>query len=237
MTNPRTGHHMKRIISGIAILAGINASFGQGSVGVANTPTTLFRTNLVGTTGSALSTMGPWYYEVLTAPSTVTSVDASLQQLLSAPWSDTGVTASNTGIAGRMAAAGGLGSVVNFWPAGQTNAFIIVGWNAAVGASWAAAASRLQGENFSGVGGGWSGGGLDFGMYLGATTVGFRQAGGVVGGNTIPTASLFGTAPDPQGRPITTPTDMFTFIPEPSSCALAGLGITALAIFRRKARS
>ena len=217
---------MKRILLSICILAGINAAaLGQGSVGVANTPTTLFRTNTGVIFGSAISSMGPWYYEVLTAPSTVTSVDASLQQLLSAPWSDTGVMASNTGIAGRMAAAGGLGSVVNFWPAGQTNSFIIVGWNSAAGANWAAVASRLQG-------GGWS-----YGMFIGATTIGFRQAGGVVGGNTIPTPLLFGSGPDAQGQPITTPTDLYVIIPEPSIPALAGLGIAVLTILGRRARS
>src|SRR5215472_16549110 len=121
---------MKKIAATLCLLATAAVAFGQGSVGVANSPSTTFRTNYNGSVGNAISGMGPWYYEVLTAPSTVTSVDASLQQLLSAPWSDTGITATNTGLAGRIS---GNGGSANFWPAGQTNAFVIIGWNAAVG--------------------------------------------------------------------------------------------------------
>ena len=80
---------MKKIAATLCLLATAAVAFGQGSVGAGNTTTTLFRTNSTaggGTAGSATSTAGgPWLYEVLTAPSTVTSVDASLQSLLSAP--------------------------------------------------------------------------------------------------------------------------------------------------------
>jgi hypothetical protein len=206
-------------------------ALGQGSVNAANGTTTLFRTNATlwgGTAGAALSATGPWYYEVLTAPSTVTSVDPSLQQLLSAPWSDTGLMASNTGLPGRMNAGSGN---VNFWPAGQTNSFIIVGWSASEGSSWSTVAARLQGAVF--VGGGWSGGGFQPG-FLGATTVGFRQAGGVTTAGTIPTALLFGAGADAQGQPITTPTDLWFIAPEPSSITLVGLGLAALTRFRRR---
>jgi len=212
----------KAIAAGLPLLAFASFTFGQGSVNVANSPSTLFRTNNFGNVGPALSAMGPWYYEVLTAPSTVTSVDPSLQQLLSAPWSDTGIQMTNTGLAGRESGGVGGAATANFWPAGQTNSFIIVGWNSLVGSNWAAAAGKLLGL-----------GGLTYGMFIGATTVGFRQAGGVVGANTIPTASLFGSTVDAQGSPITGPTDLFT-VPEPSSFALAGLGIAALTIFRRR---
>ena len=109
---------MKKIAATLCLLATAAAAFGQGSVNAGNTSTTQFRTNYNGSIGLALSAGGPWYYEVLTAPSTVTSVDASLQQLLSAPWSDTGITATNTGLAGRMASAN---TTAANWPAGQTN--------------------------------------------------------------------------------------------------------------------
>jgi len=45
---------------------------------------------------------------------------------------------------------------------------------------------------------------------------------------------LFGTTADARGQPITTPADLLLIVPEP---ALAGLGIAALEIVRRKARS
>ena len=215
---------IRRITLGACLLLVSLASLGQGSVIVANSPITIFRTNDGFNGGAARSAIGPWYYEVLTAPSTVTSVDLSLQQLLSAPWSDTGLMASNTGLAGRMAAGG---STVNFWPAGQTNSFIIVGWSANEGSSWSTVAARLQGA-FGFPTGGFAGGNLLYGGFLGATTVGFRQAGGVVGANTIPTPGLFGAAVDTQGQPITTPTDLWFITPEPSGVTLIGIGIATL---------
>jgi hypothetical protein len=137
--------------------------------------------------------------------------------------------ASNTGLAGRMNAGG---STVNFWPAGQTNSFIIVGWNAIEGSNWSSVAARLQGA--IGFPGGFAGGNLVVGGFLGATTVGFRQAGGVTTAGTIPTALLFGAGADAQGQPVTTPTDLFLVTPEPSSMTLVALGFAALTILRRE---
>src|SRR3954453_29830 len=83
-----------------------NVAFGQGMVSFNNTTTTVFNTNAVavgGSSGRAAGSIngGAFRYEVLTAPSSVTSVDLSLQELLTAPWSDTLLTASNTALAGR----------------------------------------------------------------------------------------------------------------------------------------
>jgi hypothetical protein len=71
-------------------------------------------------------------------------------------------------------------------------------------------------------------------MFIGSTSLGFRQAGGVTTAGTIPTPLLFGAGADAQGTPVTTPTDMYTVVPEPTSFALAGLGIAAMTIFRRR---
>jgi len=233
---------MKKLAVTLSLLAIAAGAFAQGSVSPANSGTTLFRTNSLGLSGGSAGTAvssagGPYLYEVLTAPSSITTIDASLQALLSAPWSDTGLTASNSGIAGRMNAGS---TTVNNWAAGVQQSFVVVGWSASEGSSWAQVSGRLAGAQLSG--GVWSGGGLINGGFLGATyvnagtgTVGFRQAGGVTTAGTIGTPGLFGSAADAQGQPITGLTDLFVVnVPEPTSFALVGLGGAALMIFRRR---
>jgi len=224
---------MKKLAVTLSLLAIAAGAFAQGSVSPANSGTTLFRTNSTGAgglAGTAISSAGgPYFYEVLTAPSSVTTVDASLQALLSAPWSDTGLTASNTGIAGRMNAGT---TTVNNWAASVQQSFVVVGWSANEGSSWSQVAARLAGAQLSG--GVWTGGTLINGGFLGATVVGFRQAGGVTTAGTISTPGLFGSASDAQGTPITSSTDLFVVAPEPTSFALVGLGAAAMMIFRRR---
>jgi len=227
---------MKKIAVTLSLLAVAVGAFAQGQVSPNNGLGTQFLTNstgLGGGSGLALSASGPFFYEVLTAPSTVTTVDSSLQALLSGPWSDTGMLSSNTATAGREGTPTGATTVAN-WGVGVQQSFIVVGWSASEGTSWAQVAARLAGANL-GSGNVWSGGGLT-GGWLGATTVSFRQAGGVTTAGTIATPSLFGTSgPDAQGTPIGAQSSLFVVnVPEPTSFALAGLGAAALMIFRRR---
>jgi len=237
---------MKKLAVTLSLLAIAAGAFAQGSITVANTTTTLFRTNAVGsaaqggTAGSALSATGPGYfYEVLTAPSTVTTVDASLQALVTGTtWSDTGLHPVNTGIAGRMSASS---STVNNWGAGSAQSYIIVGWSGDLGSTWSQVSALINGSTLSG--GVWSGNLSTFAStlpagqnaFVGATSVGWRQAGGVTTAGTIPTPVIFGTVDDAQGTTLKTPTDLFVVgVPEPTSFALAGLGAAAMMIFRRR---
>ena len=216
------------------VLAFCTGARAQGTVNVNNTATTRFLTNAIlygGSSGSTLSAAGPWYFEVMTAPSTVTSVDTSLQQLLGAPWSDTGIEMTNTPLAGRETGGVSGNATANFWPAGQTNSFLVVGWSHGLGSTWAEVAQKLDGaflyvDAISG-GGAWSGGGLGSSSidYLGATTIGFRMAGGVVTEGTRPTPFLFGSANDLSGNPITTTTPLYLVAPEPSVAALVALAL------------
>jgi len=229
---------MKKLAVTLSVLAVAAGAFAQGSVSVNNSGTTLFSTNgaavSAGTGSTSSSSVTRFFYEVLTAPSTVTTVDSSLQALLSGPWSDTSQGGGNSGIAGRE---NGLGTTVQNWAVGVQQSFVVVGWSANLGTTWAQVSVELSGATLSG--GKWTGGSFSttdtLNGYLGATVVGVRQAGGVVGTTTIATPGLFGSAADAQGTPITTGTALFVVpTPEPTSMALAGLGIAAGLVLRRR---
>jgi|SwirhirootsSR2_FD_contig_111_272684_length_1514_multi_5_in_0_out_0_1 hypothetical protein len=235
---------MKKLAATLCLTALATAAFAQGTVNTANTAGTLFRTNSTalpgGTSGNAANGApsaggigGGFQYAVLTAPSTVTTVDASLQGLLSAPWSDTGLRMTNGTLAsgGRINGPSGSSGAANSWAPSTFQSFIVVGWSAGEGSTWAQVAGRLAGATFSN--GAWSGGGLvDFG-FLGASTIQVGAPGAPDGTGAF---SLFGAGGGPQGTPIITPTTMFVVapIPEPASMALIGLGVGALVIFRRR---
>jgi hypothetical protein len=236
--------NMKKVMMILALSALPTAVFAQGTINSANSPTTLFRTNSLamgatsGNTANGAPSAGGFLYHLLTAPSTVTSVDASLQGLLSAPWSDAGITMTNATLAsgGRINGPSGTVGQTQNWPAGSFQSYIIVGWTANEGTTWAAFAANLFGAQFFANGGNsyWlpgSNGLLINGGFIGASTIQLGAAGDAVGAAPF---SLFGS-PGPAGTPISTPTTLWlVMIPEPSSFALIGLGGAALIISRRR---
>jgi hypothetical protein len=220
---------MKKLAVTLCLSALAVGAFAQGTVNFQNGIGLNISTNSGGTSGAITAGSGPYYFALLTASSTVTTVDANLQQLLSSAWSF-GIYGSNTATAGRMS--GGSGVSVPGWNPGETNSYIVVGWSAGLGASWAQVRSELTGAirngnsfQINGPGGG----------FLGASAVGFGTAGGPT--SPLPTLpwNIFGTTATAGGTPVggftifgTTP------IPEPTTFALAGLGAAALVIFRRR---
>src|SRR6266705_1783822 len=150
---------MKKLATTICAMALVRIVFAQGTVIFANGTGTLLQTNGLAaglTSGNTAPTPGGFYYEVLTAPSTVTSVDTSLQALLSGVWSDTGLLATNTPFsAGGRAAAGGT-RVVNNWAPGLMQSFIVVGWSADHGTTWAQVAAQLTGVQLFNIGGNYA---------------------------------------------------------------------------------
>jgi hypothetical protein len=229
------------VISGIVIGTGSNAP-AQGQLQMQNSPATRFLTNanaLGGGSGFFVPADGPFHFEVLTAPSNVTSIDLSLQNLLSSPWSDTGMMGTNTTLAGRERGLD-IFQTANFWPVGQTNSFVVVGWSVNLGQTWSDVASGLSGASLVAQNGGyvWEGGSLAShdgrSAFLGATTVGFRQAGGFTAELTIPDPLLFQTGADAQGNPIMTTTTLWVVAPEPSVVALVGVGCAGFALAGRR---
>jgi len=228
---------MKKLIATLALGAFAGGAFAQGIVTFANTPTSLFQTESNGVvTSTAAGATGSYDYELLTAASTVTSLDASLQGLLSATWTDTTLMATNTAAAGKLNA-GSQVTVPTGWPGGAQEAYIVVGWSANEGSSWATVSSELAGAVLGTNASGnlyWSGGGLKSGGYVGATVIGNAESGG--GPLSLPSFVLFGSAASGQGTPIIGSTELYLVspVPEPTTFALAGLGAAAMLIFRRR---
>jgi hypothetical protein len=227
---------MKQLLNSLFIAGLVSQVHGQGLVNFGNSANTQISTNYaLFWVGVTATTPNSYYYTLLTAPSTVTTVDNSLQQLLTSTWTFTGLYATNSPtLAGRLF--GGNGVPAIGWAPDATNSYIVVGWSASVGTTWAAAASKLNGAFFGG-GGVWSGGGINpLVDWLGASSVGFGQAGGTDPNTGLPlfAFSLFGS-PSPIGSPISSGFSLYTAAPEPSSYTLLGLALL-LKLARRIAR-
>jgi len=235
---------MKKLAITLCLSALASAAFAQGTVNFSTAAAQAFHTNaaaIAGATGNTASTLGGYYYEVLTAPSTVSALtDASFSGWIAAGWSDTGLLGTNTTIAGRASA--GSGATVNNWAAGVQQSFVVVGWSANEGTTWASVAAKLTDAHFTGTGNGagyWDQGAtLVSGGFLGVTVMGAAQSGG--GSSGLPAFSLFGTGGSSQGTPIIGTTELYAIqtviTPEPTSMALAGLGIAAGMILRRRSK-
>jgi len=233
---------MKKLVATLCLTALATAAFAQGTVNSANSAGTVFRTNSLATGGTSGNTAngapsaGGFIYQLLVAPSTVSAVDASLQSLLSGPWSTGGITMTNGLLAsgGRIAGPSGTSGQTQNWPAGSFQSFIVVGWSANEGSDWTALKANLLNLNLSGgqwtPGSGYAGNAVS-GGFIGASTQQTAASGDAVGAAPF---SLFGSV-GPSGTPITTATTLWLVnVPEPTSFALVGLGSAALMIFRRR---
>jgi len=226
---------MKKLAVTLCLAALATGAFAQGTVNFQNGVGLNISTNATatgGTSGVTGSGANGYYYALFIAPSSVTSVDANYQDLLGGGWTYTN-PGTNTGIAGRMS--GGTGIGVPGWAPTATNSYVIVGWSASLGSSWATVRSELQGSTFSG--GKWSGGAWAANGFFGGSVRGFGQAGGTdpnTGQSFLP-FNLYGTTATASGTPVGG-FSLFsvTPVPEPTTFALAGLGAAALVIFRRR---
>jgi hypothetical protein len=202
---------MKKLLT-VALLAGAaQLSFGQGTVnfGSGVSAANKIATNSVAggpSTGYIGTAANSYYFGLFVAPSTVTTL--STMDPTQGGFTFTGSVGANTGV-GTGFWAGTSPATINGFATASTASFVVVGWSANYGTTWAAAIAAFD----SGTAGFWG-------------VSGVAQA--QLGGGITPAGTIFGNGP--------TQVHGFTVgaVPEPTTFALAGLGAAALMIFRRR---
>src|ERR1041385_369466 len=116
---------MKKLATILCVMAITVGAFAQGTINFNNASGLLVSTNSTatgGTAGNASPTLGSWYYAVFTAASTTTTIDPSLQALLTSAWTFDGIYGTNVAIStgGRFSGGSGVATTAG-WPAGSTN--------------------------------------------------------------------------------------------------------------------
>ncbi|MGC3958711.1 MAG: PEP-CTERM sorting domain-containing protein [Verrucomicrobiota bacterium] len=158
--------------------------------------------------GSSVKT---FYFAVFMAPSTTVTSDFQSQPSFGDPsWgSPLYTTVNHATAAGRLATTAGAAVIPGF-AGGSTVDFIVRGWSADAGATYAQALLS------------WSSGGpgMDGSSRIGNNLV-------LSDGAAIPVTTLFGVGGNQIGG-------FFIGVPEPSSLAFTGLGAAALLVFRRR---
>jgi len=173
-----------------------------------------------------------FYFELLYntsfTGSQVAAPDAAT--LLGGTWLDTGLTATNSSIPGRLASVNPSLSATVPWSSGTTNNIMLVGWSANLGSSWTTVSNDLATYLFLSYTTG--------DIFFGESATGYISPSAT--GASFGTA-VFGTAATSQGLPINSlNTQLYilpattTLAPEPSTIALAGLGGFSLLLFRRR---
>ena len=228
----------KTILSLGLVVAGATSVFAQGVVAVYSTSssysiytnTTTYTSALAGnyntTGGKTVTTANQYYYALLVQPysagiTTANPLDSNYQ--LSA-YATNYVVAG--GIRGEGAAAGGPAAdwaapTSSTYNSGTEDTFILVGWTASEGSSWLTVSNELATGNWTSTTG-----------SFGVSAVGYGYSGG--GPNTLTAPDVFGVSTGMPGGLSGGLTLYAVPTPEPSTIALAGLGVSALVAFRRR---
>jgi len=207
---------MKKILTITAMLGVAAMTYGQGFVQTANTVNSKISAGgVVAAAGGGSNYM----YEILVAPTTMTTIGATL-----AGWTDTLDTLTMSG-SGRVIPGNNTpdntGSAIPGYGSTATADFAVVAFSASLG-SYANALAWWDNGLHDGNAQGASS--IYFGISSVAEAVALAPSGGPYNNIWGPAASG-----EIQGMNMT-----LYSVPEPATFALAGLGATALVIFRRR---
>ena len=162
---------------------------------------------------------GTYLFALFAAPTTKTTVDASLSG-----WDSAGLSYGvNTATPGLMNGntTTDPGSLLIGWLSGETANFLVVGWSANIGDNWGAASAWWHdGNPNSGPSG-----------YFAISDIAQDV---VVGGGPYPVPTIFGPTAgyEIQGFMLN-----YYTVPEPSTFALLGLGAAGVLAIRRRTRT
>jgi hypothetical protein len=202
---------MKKLLTLAALVGATAVSFAQGTVNFQNAAATLISAGGVAMPGSST-----FNFALFLAPSTRV-LTSGQSAALNDPAFQTvaGVNANNPAGAGRIVTKSGLDVGQ---PAGSTIDFIVRGWSANAGATWAEALAF------------WNNGSPSADMFIGSSTIGNDL---VLGGGLIAPTALFGGGAT-QVLGFNMSLVPAVIVPEPTSMVLAGLGAASLLLFRRR---
>jgi len=217
---------MKKLLT-IAAIAGVaSLSCGQGYIGVANTTTTKVSAGGIATPSS---TNEQFYFEVLIAATTVTTINTD--NPLSGGWADSTIMMANTspgrviGINDNYDSADGGAQVPSGFSSSATADLAVVGWSASLGPTLADALDAWDNGTWQGNDPGLQPG--TYFAYFGVSAVAVDIPGAPAGG---PYNSIWGRAADGQIPGM----NLWPDYPEPSTLALCGLGTAVMLILRRR---
>jgi hypothetical protein len=207
---------MKKLLTIGALVSAATLSFAQGTVNFANGSTTLISAG--GAAMPTSATGGTFNFAVFLAPSTtVNAVGLPSTPSYTDPlFQQEGVngTVNSPTAVGRLVTRNG---VVVGGVAGSTIDFIVRGWSANAGATWAEALAFYNGGSPSQA------------MYIGQSLIGNDLKLG--DGAAVASTTLFGLTPVQVGG---FNLALIPAVPEPTSMVLAGLGAASLLLFRRR---
>jgi hypothetical protein len=200
---------MKKLLTLTALIGATTLSYAQGTVNFANSAATLISAGGVAMPGSATAQFN---FAVFLAPSGTVTASGQSATLSDPIWQTVAAVNINGATAGRLTS--GTKDVPG--SPGNVNDYLVRGWSANAGATWAQALAF------------WNNGAPSANMFIGSSLIGNDI---VLGGGAIPVPTLFGGGANQVGG---FNMGAVAAIPEPSSMVLAGLGAASLLLFRRR---